>query len=269
MVKVMGKEYHEVATKNFNSRWVDVFPKKGKRSGAYSASAQTGNPFMLLNYNKTYNDISTIAHELGHSMHSYFSEKSQPYFKQDYVIFVAEVASTVNEVLLANRLMRETKDISIRKFIAENLLAEFSASVFRQTMFSEFEYFAHDQINKGNPISFEELNEYYSKLQKEYFGGSVSFHEYAKFEWSRIPHFYRAFYVYKYATGFISAVTIAKNIEEFGTEYVENHYLKFLSSGSSADPVTLLKLANVDISSDEPYKKAFEYYEELIKLLND
>ena len=224
---------------------------------------------MLLNYDGTYNSVSTLAHELGHTMHSYFSEKTQPYFTQDYVIFVAEVASTVNEVLLANKLMKETQDKEERKFLAESILNEFNSSVFRQTMFSEFEQFAHGEINQGNPVSFEELNNKYASLQNEYFGDSVKLHEFAKFEWSRIPHFYRRFYVYKYATGFVAAVSIASNIEKYGAEYVKNNYIKFLSAGSSMDPVSILKLANVDITSDEPYKNAFKFYSDMIKIINE
>lgn len=267
MVKVFGDKYFSVAKKNFESRWVDVFPTKGKQSGAFSASVGTGNPFMMLNYNKTYNEISTIAHELGHSMHSYFSENSQPFFKQSYVIFVAEVASTVNEILLAKKLIRELNDKDAKLCVIENLLAEFSATVFRQTMFSEFEHFAHSQINAGQPLSYEELNTTYANLQNRYFGDVVKFHEYAKFEWSRIPHFYRGFYVYKYATGFISAVSIASKIEKFGADYVNNHYLKFLSGGCSADPVSLLRLAEVDITTNETYNEAFKFFDELINLL--
>lgn len=269
MVKIMGDEYHSVASTYFTNGSIDVFPAEGKQSGAYSASAQIGQQFMLLNYDGTYNSVSTLAHELGHTMHSYFSEKTQPYFTQDYVIFVAEVASTVNEVLLANKMLREITDKEERKFLAESILNEFNSSVFRQTMFSEFEEFAHGEINKGNSISFEELNDKYGELQKLYFADSVKMHEYAKFEWSRIPHFYRKFYVYKYATGFISAVTIASNIEKYGKEYVENNYLKFLSAGSSMDPVSILKLAKVDITSDEPYELAFKYYNDMIKIINE
>lgn len=269
MVKVMGEDYHSVASTYFNNRSIDVYPKEGKRSGAYSASAQIGQQFMLLNYDGTYNSVSTLAHELGHTMHSYFSEKTQPYFTQDYVIFVAEVASTVNEVLLANKLMKESQDKEERRFLAESILNEFNSSVFRQTMFSEFEQFAHGEINQGNPVSFEELNNKYASLQNEYFGDSVNLHEFAKFEWSRIPHFYRRFYVYKYATGFVAAVSIASNIEKYGADYVKNNYIKFLSAGSSMDPVSILKLANVDITSDEPYKNAFKFYSDMIKIINE
>lgn len=267
MVKVMGEDYFAQASKYFTNQSIDVFPQRGKNSGAYSASCQIGKQFMLLNYDNTYNSVSTLAHELGHTMHSYYSEKNQPFYNQSYAIFVAEVASTVNEVLLANKLMNETTDKDVKKFLAESILGEFNASVFRQTMFSEFEYFAHNEISSKHPLTFEGLNEAYKNLQEKYFGGVVKLHEYAKYEWSRIPHFYRGFYVYKYATGFISAVSIAQNIETKGSEYVENCYKKFLSAGSSMDPVSILKLAEVDISSDQPYKNAFEYYDKLLQII--
>lgn len=264
VVKVLGQDYQRVATNMFSSGVIDVFPSEGKRSGGYSASGQTGHQFILLNYNNSYFDFSTIAHELGHSMHSYYSEKNQPYFNQNYVIFVAEIASTVNEILLAKKLLRETTSQDERRFIADSLLSEFCASVFRQTMFSEFEFFVNDCVNKSIPISYEEMNGEYGKLQNHYFGDAISLSNYSKFEWSRIPHFYRSFYVFKYATGFISAVSIVKQIEECGESYVENFYKKFLSAGSSMDPVSILKLANIDITTSEPYKEAFKFFEELI-----
>jgi len=267
LVSVFGEDYKSVATEMFVNGSIDVYPKEGKRSGGYSASGQIGEHFILLNYNNSYFDFSTIAHELGHSMHSYYSEKNQPYFNQDYVIFVAEIASTVNEVLLAKKLLKQAKTDEERTFVADSLLSEFCASVFRQTMFSEFELYTNNAINKEIPLSFEELNNEYSKLQSKYFKDAVQLSEFSKYEWSRIPHFYRNFYVYKYATGFISAVAIAKQIEEGGLDYVENHYKKFLSAGSSADPISILKLANVDITTDEPYQKAFQYFDELIELI--
>ena len=266
-VKVLGADYHKVASEMFSSGLIDVFPSDGKRSGGYSASGQTGHQFILLNYNKSYFDFSTIAHELGHSMHSYYSEKNQPYFNQNYVIFVAEIASTVNEILLAKKLLRSTENQNERRFIADSLLNEFCATVFRQTMFSEFEYFVNNSVSCGNSITFEEMNEEYAKLQNKYFGDALELGEFSKYEWSRIPHFYRSFYVFKYATGFISAVSIVKQIEEYGEEYVEKFYKKFLSAGSSADPISILKLANVDITTDEPYKEAFKFFEELTMMI--
>ena len=266
-VSILGEKYVSVAKKMFESGMVDVYPAEGKRSGAYSSSASTGYQFMLLNHNNTYSDVSTIAHELGHSMHSYFSENTQPYFDQRYVIFVAEIASTVNEILLAKKMLSVAKTKEERIYLADSLLSEFCSTVFRQTMFSEFEFYSNDSINKSISISYDEFNNYYQNLLNDYFGDAVKLHEYTKYEWSRIPHFYRAFYVYKYATGFISAVSIAKQIEEKGREYVDNCYMKFLSAGSSMDPVSILKLANVDITTDKPYKEAFKFFSELIDLI--
>ena len=267
VVKALGADYHKIASDMFSSGVIDVYPSEGKRSGGYSASGQTGKQFILLNYNKSYFDFSTIAHELGHSMHSYYSEKNQSYFNQNYVIFVAEIASTVNEILLAKKLLKETTDKDERRFIADSLLNEFCATVFRQTMFSEFEYFINDRVNKEIPITYEEMNEEYAKIQRKYFGDAVDLGENSKYEWSRIPHFYRSYYVFKYATGFISAVSIVNQIEEYGISYVEKYYKKFLSAGSSADPVSILKLANVDIETDEPYRAAFKFFEEVIELI--
>lgn len=267
VVKVFGEEYLNITKRNFDERWVDVYPNKAKRSGAYSASVFGTNPFMLLNYESSYRSVSTIAHELGHSLHSYFSESYQPQAKANYVIFVAEVASTVNEILLAKHILKLEKSEEVRKYIIESLISEFSNTVFRQTMFSEFEEFAHGTINNGAAITYEELNGEYENLLKKYFGGGVKLHEYSKFEWSRIPHFYRAFYVYKYATGFIAAVNIVSKIESMGEDYIKNHYIKFLSSGCKADPVSLLKIAGIDMTSDKTYKTAFEFYDSLVKSL--
>jgi len=266
VVEPFGAEYNKIVDRNFSERWVDVFPSSGKVSGAYSSSC-CAIPFMLLNYNKTFRDISTIAHELGHSIHSYFSETYQPYSKQGYKIFVAEVASTVNELLLNKYLLKTETDPMVKKSIINSMLVDFGSTVFRQTMFSEFEYWAHDKINKKEVITAEDLNNKYAQLQNLYFGNSLVLHDSAKYEWSRIPHFYRAFYVYKYATGYISAVKICEQIEKLGEEYVVNHYLKFLKGGCSQDPVSLLKLANVDITSEQTYTDAFKFYDELLQEL--
>lgn len=262
-LSVLGEEYLAVLKKAKTDRWIDVFYNEGKRSGAFSISSETGNPFVMLNYKETYNDISTIAHEMGHAMHSYFSEKHQPHEKCNYVIFVAEIASTVNEILLFKHLLKKETDKETRKFLISSFLENFYATVFRQSMFSEFEYFAHGKINEDEPISFNELNEYYQQLLEKYFGSSCKIHEYAKFEWSRIPHFYRPFYVFKYATGYISALAIVENIERGGKTAVDN-YLKFLSGGCSKVPSELLEIAGVDILDESTFEKAFEYYNKMI-----
>ena len=262
-LSVLGEEYVGVLKKAYENRWIDVFYNEGKRSGAFSVSCETGNPFVLLNYKPTYNDISTIAHEMGHSMHSYYSEKFQPHEKCDYKIFVAEIASTVNEILLFKHLLRKENDSETRKFLISSFLENFYATVFRQTMFSEFEYYAHSKTSNDDPLSFEELNTYYQQLLELYFGNDTKIHEYAKFEWSRISHFYRPFYVFKYATGYISALAIVENIEKGGQIAVDN-YIKFLSGGCSARPSELLKIAGVDILKSETFESAFAYYKSMI-----
>ena len=261
---IFGDEYLSILKKAKNNRWIDVYPTEGKSSGAFSVSNNTGNPFVLLNYKKTYNDVSTIAHEMGHSLHSYYSEKYQPYEKSDYVIFVAEVASTVNEILLCKHLLKKTEDKEFKKFLLASLIEEFYATVYKQTMYSEFEYKMHSKVNKGEPISFEELNNQYNALQRKYLGGDIKRHKFARYEWSRIPHFYRPFYVYKYATGFISAVAIVKNIEQNGQKAIDS-YIEFLKSGSKTDPVSLLKIAGADISSQDTFDNAFKFFSELVE----
>ena len=262
-LSVLGEEYLSVLKKAKTDRWIDVFYNEGKRSGAFSISSETGNPFVMLNYKETYNDISTIAHEMGHAMHSYFSEKHQPHEKCNYVIFVAEISSIVNEILSFKHLLKQEADKETRKFLISSFLENFYATVFRQSMFSEFEYFAHNKINEDEPISFDDLNNYYQGLLEKYFGKDTIIHEFAKFEWSRIPHFYRPFYVFKYATGYISALAIVENIERGGKTAVDN-YLKFLSSGCSKKPSELLKIAGVDILDENTFEKAFEYYNKMI-----
>ena len=267
-VKPLGEDYQQIVKKAVENRWIDVYPTVAKRGGAYSVSCGTGNPFVLLNYGKTFNDIQTIAHELGHAMHSYYSEQKQPYPKQDYVIFVAEVASTVNEILLCMHVLNNTKEENVKKLIINNLLQDFYSTIFRQTMFAEFEYKMHNAVNKNKIITFKDLNNTYSKLQKQYFGKDVKIHKYAKYEWSRIPHFYTPFYVYKYATGFISAVAIVQNIIKYGDNYAAK-YKEFLSSGCATDPVNLLKIADIDISDPKTFNNAFSFYEELLNQYED
>ena len=265
---VLGDEYVGVLKKAYNNRWIDVFYSEGKRSGAFSVSTETGNPFVLLNYKPNYNDISTIAHEMGHSLHSYFSEKVQPHEKCNYEIFVAEIASTVNEILLFKHLLKNEKDKETKIFLIASFLENFYATVFRQTMFSEFEYFAHNKIANDEPLSFEELNNYYQSLLELYFGGDTNIHEYAKYEWSRISHFYRPFYVFKYATGYISALAIVESIEKGGRSAVEN-YIKFLSGGCSKKPSELLKVVGVDILDSNTFESAFSYYKSMIEELKN
>jgi len=244
--------------------WIDVFPNIGKRSGAYSNSTYGVHPYVLLNYEKTVHDIFTIAHEMGHAMHSYYSNEAQVMEKADYTIFVAEVASTVNEVLLLRYLIDNTQDKEMKKFCLNYFLDMFRTTLFRQTMFAEFEYIAHKLAENGNPITSEVLSEEYEKLNKKYYGEEIVHDDFIKYEWARIPHFYRSFYVYKYATGITSAVSIAYDILENGEESVKK-YKQFLSSGCTKPPVELLKIAGVDLTCDKPFIAANEVFKKTLE----
>lgn len=256
----LGEDYLQVVRKAFASRWIDVHETPTKRSGAYSMGVTGVHPYMLLNYQKTTHDIFTIAHEMGHSMHTYYSEKTQPFAKADYKIFVAEVASTCNEVLLLKYLLATEKDENVKKYLLQYYLDMLRTTMYRQTMFAEFEQIAHEMVEQGQPLTTEVMCQKYLKLNKTYYGEAVNHNDEIKYEWARIPHFYRAFYVYKYATGIISAVCIAEKILRDGESAVKA-YKQFLSLGGSMDPVSELKVAGVDLTSPEPFKivaKSFE-----------
>jgi oligoendopeptidase F len=259
----LGKEYQELLIKAKNERWLDVYETDGKRSGAYSVAVYDTHPYVLLNYQKTTHDIFTIAHEMGHSLHSYFSNRTQPYSKADYRIFVAEVASTVNEVLLIRHLLATEKDVKLKKYLLSYLLEMIRTTLFRQTQFAEFEQFSHQTVENGEPLTKENLSEEYLRLNKKYYGKAVISDGNIQYEWARIPHFYRAFYVYKYATGIISALAIAERILSEGQTAVDD-YFKFLSSGGSDGPVELLKIAGVDLTTEKPFKSAFKVFKDTL-----
>ncbi|MBQ9756758.1 MAG: oligoendopeptidase F [Clostridia bacterium] len=261
---VLGKEYVELLEKARAERWIDVYEKQGKRSGAYSVAVYDTHPYVLLNYQKTTHDVFTIAHEMGHSIHSYFSNRTQCYAKADYRIFVAEVASTVNEVLLVKHLLKTQTDKKLKKYLLSYLLEMIRTTLFRQTQFSEFEDFAHSAVEKGIPLTKDNLSEEYLRLNKKYYGNAVESKGYIKYEWARIPHFYRAFYVYKYATGIISALAIAERITTEGQSAVDD-YFKFLSSGGSDSPVELLKIAGVDLTTTTPFESAFKVFSDTLE----
>ena len=265
----LGDEYKELLLKAKNERWIDVYEGDGKRSGAYSVAVYDTHPYVLLNYQKTTHDVFTIAHEMGHSIHSYFTNRTQPYSKADYKIFVAEVASTVNEVLLIRYLLKSEKDKKLKKYLLSYLLEMIRTTLFRQTQFAEFEQFAHQTVESGEPLTKENMSEKYLELNKKYYGDAVISDGYIKYEWARIPHFYRAFYVYKYATGIISALAIADRILSEGQPAVDD-YFNFLSSGGKDGPVELLKIAGVDLTKKQPFISAFKVFddtlEEFIKL---
>lgn len=259
----LGSDYQALLKKAHDERWIDVDETEGKRNGAYSAPVYGVHPYVLLNYQPTTSDIFTIAHEMGHSLHTYFSQLNQPYSKSQYKIFVAEVASTVNEVLLLKHMVKEAKDVNLKKYLLNYYLDTIRATLHRQTMFAEFEYQAHKLVEDGEPLTTENLSALYADLGKKYYGDSIE-HDYnISIEWSRIPHFYSSFYVYKYATGIITAINIVHRILSEGESAIKD-YFKFLSGGSSTDPVSLLKLAGVDLTTCQPFDFAMKEFEETL-----
>lgn len=264
----LGEDYLKVVQQAFDNRWIDVYETPTKRSGAYSMGVAGVHPYMLLNYQKTTHDIFTIAHEMGHSMHTYYSEKAQPAAKADYKIFVAEVASTCNEVLLLKYLLSTVTDVKIKKYLLQYYLDMLRTTMYRQAMFAEFEQITHELVEKGQPLTAEVMCNEYLKLNKMYYGEAVHHNDEIKYEWARIPHFYRAFYVYKYSTGIISAVCIAEKILKDGESAVKN-YKKFLSLGGSMDPVSELKVAGVDLTSEEPFKIVAKSFEDTLAQLEE
>ncbi len=260
----LGEDYVKLLERAHDEGWIDVEETEGKRSGAYSINVHRApHPYVLLNYQPTTNNIFTIAHELGHAMHSYHSTKAQPISKSGYRIFVAEVASTVNEVLLLKYLLANTDDVKLKKYLLNYYMDMIKGTLFRQTMFAEFEALAHAQAESGQPLTKDSLNEIYLNLNKRYFGRSMYSDPEIAYEWARIPHFYRSFYVYKYATGITSAISIAERIYKEGKPAVDD-YFKFLSSGGSDSPVELLKLASVDLTKKDAFDAAMQSFEDAL-----
>ena len=259
----LGEEYINQVREGIKEGWIDVYENQGKTSGAYSFGSYSSMPYILLNYTNTIKDVFTIVHEMGHSMHSYYTRKTQPYTYGDHSIFTAEVASTVNESLLIQHLLKTEQDPEMRKYLINFYIEEFRTTLFRQTMFAEFELLAHEEIEKGGVLTPQWLNDTYEQLNSDYFGPAMGKDEYIKYEWSRIPHFYRGFYVYQYATGYSAATAISSKILNEGAEARDN-YIEFLKSGSSNYPVELLKIAGVDMASPEPVKMAMETFKNLV-----
>lgn len=259
----LGNDYCNALKNGIDSRWIDVYETPGKTSGAYSFGSYNSMPYSLMNYTDTLNDVFTLIHEMGHSMHSYYTRKTQPYTYGDHSIFTAEVASTVNESLLIKYLLENEKDIEVRKYLINFYLEQFRATLFRQTMFAEFEHMCHDYVENNGSLTPFWLNEEYEKLNQKYYGNSIEKDDYIKYEWARIPHFYRAYYVYQYATGFSAATSLSKRILE-GGEKERDDYLKFLSLGSSKYPVDLLKIAGVDMTSTKPVSEAMQTFNTLL-----
>lgn len=259
----LGEEYGRVLEEGFTNGWIDVHENEGKTSGAYSWGAYTTHPFVLMNYQDNVNSMFTLAHEMGHALHSYHSNHAQPYTYADYKIFVAEVASTLNEALLMHYLLETTTDKQQRMFLINYYLEQFRGTVFRQTMFAEFEKIVHEKEEKGEPLTADSLSEIYRELNVAYHGPDMVVDSQIDLEWARIPHFYRNFYVYKYATGFSAATSLSKQILEEGQPAVDR-YLQFLKGGSSDYPLNLLKKAGVDMTSPEPIREGLAVFKELL-----
>ncbi len=260
---VLGEDYTDLLKQGFNERWIDVYPNEGKRGGAYSSGSSRPHPYVLLNQKDTLDSMFTMAHEMGHALHSYHSCKYQPVSTSDYVIFVAEVASTCNEVLLMRHLLSKTTDKKQRAYLINHFLDQFKATVYRQTMFAEFELMMGQMAERGETLTAEVLCRKYHELNELYYGPDMISDDGIAMEWARIPHFYYDYYVFQYATGFSAAVAIANRILSEGESAVKD-YKRFLSGGSSADPISLLKLAGVDMSTPEPVNSALSLFGELI-----
>ena len=265
-LRPLGKEYLTNLDLAFRQRWIDVPERKGKRSGAYSGGCYDSYPYVLLNYNRTLNDVFTLAHELGHSMHSFYSNSSQPYHYADYEIFVAEVASTTNEVLLFEHLLKNTDDRLERCFLYGYLADEIRGTIFRQTMFAEYELLMHETVEQGRTLDADLLSERYYELNRLYYGPRVLADRSIGLEWSRIPHFYYNFYVYKYATGMSAALQLAERLLS-GDDDARRAYFGFLRAGGSKDVLDIMRDAGVDLSTPEPIKAALAYFDRLIDRL--
>ena len=259
----LGEEYVSVVKEAFDNRWIDVVENEGKRGGAYSTGVYQVHPYMLLNYNGTLDDVFTLVHEMGHSMHTWYSSHNQNFLDSHYKIFVAEVASTTNEVLLLEYLLKNAQGREEKAYLINHYLESFKGTLFRQTMFEEFERKTNSLAEEGVPLTGELLSDTYYDLNKFYFGDEMVSDELIKYEWCRIPHFYYDFYVYQYATSYSAAVAIAHRILEEGQRAVDE-YLSFLKSGFTKDPVSLLKIAGVDLSTGEPVDAALRVFDEAI-----
>ena len=263
-VEPLGTNYVNLIKKAFAERWIDVVENEGKRNGAYSSGVYGVHPFVLLNFNGTLDNVFTLAHEMGHAMHSYFSNEAQNFLDSRYKIFVAEVASTTNEVLLMEYMLKNAKDDKERAYLLNHYMDSFKGTVFRQTMFAEFEKTSNEMAESGEPLTHENLTKLYLDLNKKYYGEAMISDDLIGYEWMRIPHFYYNFYVYQYATGFSAAVAIANRILKEGQPAVDD-YMKFLSSGCTKDPVSLLRIAGVDMATKEPINSALEVFDRVIE----
>lgn len=260
----MGEEYELLLKKGFEHRWIDVYENKGKRSGAYSWGSYGTHPYVLLNHQDDLNSVFTIAHEMGHALHSYYSNSSQPYICADYEIFVAEVASTCNEALLIHDLLEKTTEKKAQAYLINYHLEQFRTTLFRQTMFAEFEWKAHQMAESGEALTAQSLSTMYHQLNVDYFGEDTVIDKEIDLEWARIPHFYNSFYVYQYATGYSAAIALSTKILKEGEPAVKDYINKFLRGGGSKDPIALLKGAGVDMSRKESIQSAMDVFETLL-----
>lgn len=263
-LNVLGDKYISDLSQAFTDGWIDKYPNDGKRSGAYQWGSYGIQPYVAMNFEGTEDCVSTLAHELGHAMHTYYSDLNNNYHNAGYPIFLAEIASTVNEILVNEYMLKNAKNNEEKLLYITSFLDKFRTSVYRQTMFAEFEMIIHDKEQNGEPITTESLADTYYELNKYYHGDNVISDEQIKYEWSRIPHFYTPFYVYKYATGFCSAIAIASDILS-GKENAKENYLQFLSSGGSDYPLNILKKCNVDMTTEEPILKAIKMFQDKLE----
>lgn len=261
-LKPLGEDYLTIVKECFAEQWIDVYPNDGKRSGAFSGGTYETKPFILLNYNNTLNDVYTLIHEIGHSIHTYLSNKNQEYHNSNYRIFIAEVASTLNELLLTNYLLEIATTESEKAYILNYKLEQYRTTVLRQTMFAEFEYKSKREVDAGNMLSAVELNDLYYQINQKYFGDDVVVDQQIKYEWSRIPHFYYNYYVYQYATSFCASVAIEQKIAQ-NPEFT-NKYLEFLSLGASVDSLTALKVVDVDFSKKDTFENAMQDFQDTL-----
>ncbi len=266
-VSPLGSEYQETLAKGLKSqRWVDRYENLNKRSGAYSSGCYGSHPYILMNYKGTINDVFTLAHEAGHSMHTYLSNENQPYCYARYPIFVAEVASTFNESLLMHYLLQKDSSEETQLMLLHERIEELRGTLFRQTMFAEFEWFIHHSLEQDKPLTASMINEYYFQLNRDYYGPHMQLDKEVAIEWARIPHFYSNFYVYQYATGISAALTLAKKVLAKEPNAKES-YLKFLSQGGHSYPIDLLKIAGIDMASSAPIETALNVFKDLVKKL--
>lgn len=265
-LKPMGEEYISIFSEGVKDGWIDVYPNKGKRGGAYSSGSYTSMPYILLNYNNQVGDVSTLIHEMGHSIHSYYSRKNQSYTYADYVLFCAEVASTTNECLLMDYLIKNEDEKLKRLYLINQQLEGIRTTVFRQTMFAEFELIIHEKMEDGEALSSDDLNSIYHELNVKYFGKTMVVDSEIDIEWARIPHFYRDFYVYQYVTGFAAANSFYNKILTGGEEAVEK-YKGFLKAGCSDYPIEILKAAGVDMTTPKPLEDTIDRFDELLEML--